>query len=158
MFVHSQDDGHLSCPSFGLAWKAASPQVHRVDLCFYFSGVHIQGWNALSFYFFFFSNPWKFHLISLKLSLFFFFFKILFLERGEGREKERETSMCGCLSHAPYLGPGLQLRHVPWLGIELVTLWFAGQCSIHWATPARVHRFTLINLIHVSDHMKVTHL
>ena len=35
----------------------------------------------------------------------------LFLERG--REVERETSMCGCLSHAPYWGPGLQPRHVP---------------------------------------------
>ena len=45
--------------------------------------------------------------------------------------------MCGCLSHAPHWGSGLQFRHVPWLGIELVTLWFAGQNSIHWATPAR---------------------
>ena len=26
--------------------------------------------------------------------------------------------MCGCLSHTPYWGPGLQPRHVPWLGIE----------------------------------------
>ena len=37
-------------------------------------------------------------------------FKILFtyfLEREKGREKRgRETSMCGCLSHAPYWGPG----------------------------------------------------
>ena len=37
-----------------------------------------------------------------------------FLERGEGRRKRgRETSMCGCLSHAPHWGPGLQPRHVP---------------------------------------------
>ena len=28
-------------------------------------------------------------------------FIYLFLERGEGKEKERETSMCGCLSHTP---------------------------------------------------------
>ena len=44
----------------------------------------------------------------------FFLFKtlcILFLERD--REGERETSMCGCLSHAPYWGPGQQPRHVP---------------------------------------------
>ena len=33
--------------------------------------------------------------------------------------------MCGCFSSAPYRGPGLQPRHVPWLGIELSTLWFA---------------------------------
>ena len=32
--------------------------------------------------------------------------------------------MCGCLSCAPYGGPGPQPRHVPRLGIELVTLWF----------------------------------
>ena len=37
----------------------------------------------------------------------------LFLDRGEGREKERETLMCGCLSSAPYWGPGLQPRNVP---------------------------------------------
>ena len=45
--------------------------------------------------------------------------------------------MRGCLSHAPCWGPGLQPRHVPWLGIEPATLWFAGQCSICWATLAR---------------------
>ena len=45
--------------------------------------------------------------------------------------------MCGCLLCAPYWGPGPQPRHVPWLGIEPATLWFAGQHWIHWATPAR---------------------
>ena len=45
--------------------------------------------------------------------------------------------MCGCLSQAPYWGPGPQPRHVLWLGIELVTLCFTGWYSIHWATPAR---------------------
>ena len=47
-------------------------------------------------------------------SFFFFFFKrfYLFLDRGEGREKEggRETSICGCLSHAPYWRPGLETQ------------------------------------------------
>ena len=32
--------------------------------------------------------------------------------------------MCGCFLHAPYWGLGLQPRHVPWLGIKPVTLWF----------------------------------
>ena len=32
--------------------------------------------------------------------------------------RERETSMCCCLSCAPYWGPGPQPRHVPCLGIE----------------------------------------
>ena len=37
----------------------------------------------------------------------------LFLNRGEGKEKERETAVCGCLSHAQHWGPGLQPRRVP---------------------------------------------
>ena len=45
--------------------------------------------------------------------------------------------MYGCLLHAPHWGPGLQPRYMPWRGIEPATLWFAGWCSIHWATPAR---------------------
>ena len=44
--------------------------------------------------------------------------------------------MCGCLLHDPHWAPGQQPRHVPWLGIEPVTLWFAGWRSICWATPA----------------------
>ena len=44
-------------------------------------------------------------------------FIYLFLEKGEGREKEggRETSVCGCLSHAPLLGtrPATQARALP---------------------------------------------
>ena len=66
-----------------------------------------------------------------------FFFKdfIYFLERRG--ERKRETSMCGCLSCTSYWGPGLQPRHMPWLGIEPATLWFAGLHSIHWATTAR---------------------
>ena len=67
------------------------------------------------------------------------YFLNLFLERG----RERETSMCGYLTHAPYWGPGPQPRHVPWLGIEPETLWFTGWCLIHWATPARTHGYLL---------------
>ena len=82
--------------------------------------------------------------ISFKFCVFYkyFFIKnlfIYFLERGEGREKARTTSVPGCLSYAPYWGPGPQPRHVPWLGIEPATLCFAGRHSIHWATPARLH-------------------
>ena len=67
-------------------------------------------------------------------------FKKIFIFRGRGREGEggRETSMCGCPLRAPSWGSGPQPRHVPWLGIEPVTLWFEGQLSIHWATSARV--------------------
>ena len=49
--------------------------------------------------------------------------------------------MCGYLPPAPYWGPGPKPRHVLWLGIKLVTLWFSGQHSIHWAMPARATIF-----------------
>ena len=49
---------------------------------------------------------------------------IIIRERGREGERGRETSMCGCLSHGPHWGPGLQPRHVPWLGIEPATVWF----------------------------------
>ena len=45
-----------------------------------------------------------------QLSFFFLRFS-LFIFRQRGREGERETSMCGCLSHAPYWG----LAHNPGL-------------------------------------------
>ena len=44
--------------------------------------------------------------------------------------------MCGCLE-CLLLGPDPQPRHVPWLGIEPVTLWFAGCHSFHWTIPTR---------------------
>ena len=67
------------------------------------------------------------------LCLYFYFFT----ERKRGRKRGRETPVCGCLSCTPHRGPGLQPRHVPWLGIEPGAPWFTGRYSIHWATPAR---------------------
>ena len=46
----------------------------------------------------------------MRIVYFFKDFIYLFLERGDGKEKG--PSMCGCLSHTPYWGPGLQPRHV----------------------------------------------
>ena len=45
----------------------------------------------------------------------FYLFIYLFIYKDREREGERgrETSMCGCLSHASYWGPGLQHRHTP---------------------------------------------
>ena len=57
----------------------------------------------------------KKYILYLKKIFYLFIF-----ERGEG--KERETSTCGGPSRAPHWGPGLQPRHVPWLGIEPVIL------------------------------------
>ena len=65
------------------------------------------------------------------ISTFFkrFFIHLFFREKKRGIKKGKHL-----VSH---WGPTLQLRHVSWVGIEPVTLWFAGLHSIHWATPAR---------------------
>ena len=60
------------------------------------------------------------------------FFKglIYFLGRGEGREKGRERNISvWLLLNRPHWGPGSQPRHVTWLGIEPVTLWFAARAQ-----------------------------
>ena len=59
----------------------------------------------------------------LRESIFFFkFYLFIYLDRGKGGRKRGRESMCGCLSCAPYWGPGLQPRHVPRLGIEPAAL------------------------------------
>ena len=85
---------------------------------------------------------WSHQFIMLTISLtqldfFKRFYLFTFRQRGSGGEKGRETSICGCLSHASKWEPGPKPRHGPWLGIELVTFWFAGRCSTHWASPGR---------------------
>ena len=60
--------------------------------------------------------------------------------------------MCGCLSRIPHQGPGPQPSHVPWLGVELATLWFTGWCSIQWATPARARVLKYATTINSSCH------
>ena len=61
--------------------------------------------------------------------------------------------MCDCLSPPPPRGTwrGPQLRHGPWLGIELATPWLAGQHSIHWATPPRASLCIILEALeHIS--------
>ena len=75
------------------------------------------------------------------------FKKILFIyfwERGEGRKKHRERNINVWLplTCAPHWGPGPQPRHVSWLGIEPVTLWFPGWHSIQWVTSTRAKNCT----------------
>ena len=67
------------------------------------------------------------------------FYLFIFREgKGGNIPIGKKTSVCGCLLSAPYWGPAPQPRHLPWLGINWWPLkGFAGQCSIHWATPAR---------------------
>ena len=84
---------------------------------------------------------------------FFFFFLRFYFRQREGREKERKRNINVWLPLTlPLLGtwPGLQPRYVPWLGIKLVTLWFAGRCLIQWATPARAWVF--LKTLHRSLH------
>ena len=78
-------------------------------------------------------------------------FIYLFLERGEGKERGREVSVCGCLSRAPYWGPGLQPRHVPLLGIEPVTLWFAAHTQ-----STELHQPGLILIIYFNNTFYLT--
>ena len=75
--------------------------------------------------------PW----LDLFLNILFYFFKdfiYLFLERGREGEREGEKHQCVVASHVP---PTEVMAHnpgmCPRLGIELVTLWFTGQHSIH---------------------------
>ena len=73
------------------------------------------------------------------LRFYFFIFRERGMEgarKGEKHRCARETSI-SCLSHAPNWRPGLQPRHVPWLGIKQAISQFAGWHSIHWATPPR---------------------
>ena len=81
------------------------------------------------------SNFISFHVIAQLLQnhffLFFKVFKKLFIFR-EGKEKERERNINVWLPLAcPPLGPGPNPGMCSRLGIEPVTLWFAGWHSIH---------------------------
>ena len=55
------------------------------------------------------------------------FVLFIFRERRKEGEREGEKHQCVVASHVPpNWGPGLQPRHVPWLGIKLAMLWFTG--------------------------------
>ena len=91
--------------------------------------------------------PLKDRLEKGKLeSLNIYFLKIfiyLFLERGREGGGEGEKHQCVVASHVSHSG---DLAHNPGmcqLGIKPVTLWFTGQCLVHWATPARVERLVV---------------
>ena len=64
--------------------------------------------------------------------------------------------MCGCFSPAPWGEPALQPRHVPWVGIELESLWFTGQHSSHWAMPAGAAFFFLAEFLPLASFLEVS--
>ena len=78
---------------------------------------------------------------------------ISFTFRQRGREGERKGQKYHCRVVAsqapPYWGPGQQYRHVPWLGIELATLWFTVWPSINWGTPPGQNLCIVRRLRHV---------
>ena len=64
--------------------------------------------------------------------------------------------MCGCFSPAPWGEPALKPRHVPWVGIELESLWFTGQHSSHWAMPAGAAFFFLAEFLPLASFLEVS--
>ena len=78
---------------------------------------------------------WPFQQVRFSWSQFCFFFKILFIHfQGEGKgriKRRRAISMCGCLLQAPYWGPGLKHRHVPWqeLNQQPFSSWGSAQAT-----------------------------
>ena len=62
--------------------------------------INPKGQDFIVLYFYLLANIFQHFLLIFKDFY-------LFLEKEGAKEKERETSMCGCLSHAPYWEPGL---------------------------------------------------
>ena len=69
---------------------------------------------------------------------------LFFRERRRKGKRERDKHTCetkpliSCLPHMyPSRGPGLKPRHVPWPGIELVTLCLVGWFPTSWVTPVQ---------------------
>ena len=85
-------------------------------------------------------------VVPILSNMFFFLRFYLFLFRQRERERGaggrgRKTSMCCCLLLPHTRKHGLQPRQCALLGIKPVSLWFAGWCSIHQATPAGANIF-----------------
>ena len=125
-----------------------SPSLQRTELCWPYPttqqgpGRPVSTLVLIASLFCFVSfREWE---VEVKILFFLRFYLFIFRERKREGEREGEKHQCaretltGYLSHTPIQGPGLQPRHVPWLGIKLVTFQFAGQGSIHWATLARM--------------------
>ena len=79
-------------------------------------------------------------------NVFFKDFTYLFWGRGKEGEKRKKCINVQEIHRScdPDWEPGPQARRVPWPGIKLTTLKFAGHCSIYWATPARAVIYFLV--------------
>ena len=74
------------------------------------------------------------HIIGFLKILF-----IYFLEWEEGKEKEERNVSVWVSLVCPLLGTWPATQACALTGNQWATLWFTGQSSIHWATPARAH-------------------
>ena len=80
---------------------------------------------------------------NIFIIIFLRFYLLIFRKRRRKGEREGEKHPCvrdtliGCLLWTPNWRPGPQPRHVPWLGIKLVTFGSSGRHSLYWAMPAR---------------------
>ena len=89
-------------------------------------------------------------LAKIKCKEFYFLkrFYLFILEKA----REGEQHQCVVASHTPPTrdlarNPGM----CPRLRIESATLWFPGQYSIYWATPARANTDNVFNFIFIVD-------
>ena len=110
-------------------------------------------------YFFLLLQEFFLCLLLFIIDIFKRFFNLP-LERRERREKKRKRNISVAIyqlvashmlptGHASNLGPGLQPRHVPWLGIEVGPFRFADWCSVHWDAPARALCVFFIVVVYV---------
>ena len=83
-----------------------------------------------------------------------FIYSFIYWKRGREGEREGEKNQCVIASHTCLnWRPNLQPRHVPWLGIELVTFCFAGQCPTNWATLVRAKAlYAFLRLNHLFNY------
>ena len=82
-----------------------------------------------------------------------FYLLTYFLDRGREGERGGEKHQCMVASCAPYRGPGLQPRHVPWLRIELVT--FCSQSTEHTNQGEKPFSLTQHCHYHISSNSKM---
>ena len=97
-------------------------------------------------YFFIFYQVTAVAMFHFSLLFFFspYFLKrilFIFLDRGEAREKARKHQWVVASRASPTGDLACSSGLSPRLGIQPVTLWSAGQCSIHCVTPAKPFLF-----------------
>ena len=124
------------------------------SICFVFIYFEALLWLYIHFYFYILLMNWHLYLYeeffccccqsTPKAMLIDFREKRREGEREGKRDRcERETSLVASRT-CPNWGPNQQLRHMPWLGIQLTTLLSTGHAPTNWATLVRAEVFSFI--------------